>query len=628
MNRTVTRTRTTKETDITVTLNLDGTGKTEIDTGIGFFDHMLNGFARHGLFDLTVHAKGDLEVDSHHTIEDTGIVLGQAILEAIGDKAGIKRYGHFMLPMDETLALCAVDLSGRPYLNYNAEFVSDKMGEMDTEMVREFFYAVSYSAMMNIHLKILDGINDHHKAEALFKAFGKALDMATMEEPRIKEAWTQREASKRRRTDMSYKRLIPCIFIKDGKAVRWIDDPTVVSKDVIELAKYYSDHGADELIVLDLSDSDEEHDETITLMKRINRVIRIPMIAGGNIRRQEDIKKILYTGAKRAMLNFSKPDSVKLIEDAAKRFGKEKLAVSLNDFDALFKHQHLIQDYSSEIVFMHRLDLNSIMNVTDVPCVIITDTEEESELFKILKCPGVRGLSGRYVSRTDIDCVAFKDKCTEEGIKMTSFESMMEFSQFKTNDQGLIPVIVQHYKTQEILMLAYMNEESFYETIKTGKMTYFSRSRQKLWVKGETSGHFQYVKSLTVDCDLDTLLAKVDQIGAACHTGNPTCFFQPLVGIDYDETNPLRIFESVYDTIADRKENPKEGSYTNYLFDKGIDKILKKIGEEATEVVIAAKNPNPEEVKYEIADFLYHAMVLMVEKGLTWEDIVKELADR
>ena len=427
---------------------------------------------------------------------------------------------------------------------------------------------------------------------------------------------------------MSYKRLIPCIFIKDGKAVRWIDDPTVVSKDVIELAKYYSDHGADELIVLDLSDSDEEHDETITLMKRINRVIRIPMIAGGNIRRQEDIKKILYTGAKRAMLNFSKPDSVKLIEDAAKRFGKEKLAVSLNDFDALFKHQHLIQDYSSEIVFMHRLDLNSIMNVTDVPCVIITDTEEESELFKILKCPGVRGLSGRYVSRTDIDCVAFKDKCTEEGIKMTSFESMMEFSQFKTNDQGLIPVIVQHYKTQEILMLAYMNEESFYETIKTGKMTYFSRSRQKLWVKGETSGHFQYVKSLTIDCDLDTLLAKVDQIGAACHTGNPTCFFQPLVGIDYDETNPLRIFESVYDTIADRKENPKEGSYTNYLFDKGIDKILKKVGEEATEIVIAAKNPNPEEIKYEISDFLYHAMVLMVERGVTWEDIVKELADR
>ncbi|MCI5869060.1 MAG: bifunctional phosphoribosyl-AMP cyclohydrolase/phosphoribosyl-ATP diphosphatase HisIE [Dorea sp.] len=427
---------------------------------------------------------------------------------------------------------------------------------------------------------------------------------------------------------MSYKKLIPCIFIADGKAVRWFHDKTVIAEDVIELAKYYSDHGADELIVFDLSDSDEEHEEAINMMKRMNRLIRIPMIAGGNIKRQEDIKKILYAGAKRAMLNFSKPESVKLIEDAAKRFGKEKLAVSLNDFDGLFKHQHLIQEYCSEIVFMHRLDLNSIMNVTDVPCVIVTDTEEKSELFKILKCTGVKGLSGKYVSQQNMDFVTFKDECAAEDIKMTSFESMMEFSQFKTNDQGLIPVVVQHYKTQEVLMLAYMNEESFNQTIKTGKMTYFSRSRQKLWVKGETSGHFQYVKSLTIDCDLDTLLAKVDQIGAACHTGNPTCFFQPLVGTDYDETNPLRIFESVYQTILDRKENPREGSYTNYLFDKGIDKILKKIGEEATEVVIAAKNPNPEEVKYEMADFLYHAMVLMVEKGLTWEDIVKELADR
>ena len=427
---------------------------------------------------------------------------------------------------------------------------------------------------------------------------------------------------------MSYKRLIPCIFIAGGKAVKWFDDDTVMTDDVVGLAKYYSDHGADELLVFDLSDSDEEHDEAIDLMKRMNRMIRIPMVAGGNIRRQEDIKKILYAGAKRAMLNFSKPDSVKLIEDAAKRFGKEKIAVSLNDFDALFKHQHLINDYSSEIIFMHRLDLNSVMNVTEVPCVIVTDTMEEPELFKILKCPGVKGLSGKFVSQTDMDFVEFKEKCGQEEIKMTSFESMMEFSQFKTNDQGLIPVIVQHYKTQEVLMLAYMNEEAFYKTIKTGKMTYYSRSRQQLWTKGETSGHFQYVKSLTIDCDYDTLLAKVDQIGAACHTGNPTCFFQPLVGNDYDETNPLQVFEAVYDTIVDRRENPKEGSYTNYLFDKGIDKILKKVGEEATEVVIAAKNPNPEEVKYEMADFLYHAMVLMVEKGISWEDIIKELADR
>ena len=211
---------------------------------------------------------------------------------------------------------------------------------------------------------------------------------------------------------------------------------------------------------------------------------------------------------------------------------------------------------------------------------------------------------------------------------MASFESLVDFDEFKLNDAGLLPVIVQHYKTSEVLMLAYMNKEAFDATIKTGKMTYYSRSRKALWVKGETSGHFQYVKSLTIDCDKDTLLAKVDQVGVACHTGAPTCFFQPVVEADSEELNPLQVFERVYDTILDRKKNPKEGSYTNYLFDKGIDKILKKVGEEATELVIAAKNPNPEEIKYELSDFLYHAMVLMVERGVTWDDIVKELADR
>lgn len=190
MDRIASRTRKTKETEIELTINLDGSGKNDIHTGIGFFDHMLDGFARHGLFDLKVYVKGDLDVDCHHTIEDTGIVLGETILGALGDKKGIKRYGNFILPMDETLALGAVDLSGRPYLNYSADFTVEKIGGLDTEMIREFFYAVSYSAMMNLHLKILDGGNNHHMAEALFKVFGKALDMAVMEEPRIKEVWS------------------------------------------------------------------------------------------------------------------------------------------------------------------------------------------------------------------------------------------------------------------------------------------------------------------------------------------------------------------------------------------------------------------------------------------------------
>ena len=182
--------RNTKETQIELEINLDGSGASKIDTGIPFFDHMLHGFARHGLFDLQVTVKGDLEVDCHHTVEDTGIVLGQAIADALGDKSGIKRYGSFMLPMDETLALCAIDLSGRPYLKYDADFTTEQIGSLDTEMIREFFYAVSYSAAMNLHLKILDGENNHHLAEALFKAFGKALDVATAEEPRLTGVWS------------------------------------------------------------------------------------------------------------------------------------------------------------------------------------------------------------------------------------------------------------------------------------------------------------------------------------------------------------------------------------------------------------------------------------------------------
>ena len=185
MARTADYVRKTKETDISLHLNLDGTGSSSIHTGIGFFDHMLDGFARHGLFDLKVNVAGDLAVDCHHTIEDTGIVLGNAIKEAVGDKKGIRRYGSCILPMDETLVLCAVDLSGRPYLVFDGEFTTDRVGYMDTEMVKEFFYAISYTAGMNLHIRVLSGGNNHHMIEAMFKAFAKALDHATVIDPRI-----------------------------------------------------------------------------------------------------------------------------------------------------------------------------------------------------------------------------------------------------------------------------------------------------------------------------------------------------------------------------------------------------------------------------------------------------------
>ncbi len=185
MGRTAEIKRTTKETDISIKIALDGEGKSQIDTGIGFFNHMLEGFAKHGFFDLAVSVKGDLDVDGHHTVEDTGIVLGTAIKEAVGDKKGIRRYGYFILPMDDALALCAVDLCGRPYLQFDCQFPSEMTGGFDTALVKEFFYAVSYSAAMNIHIRMLSGENSHHMIEAVFKAFAKALDMAVSYDERI-----------------------------------------------------------------------------------------------------------------------------------------------------------------------------------------------------------------------------------------------------------------------------------------------------------------------------------------------------------------------------------------------------------------------------------------------------------
>lgn len=187
MNRTATILRKTSETDIALTIDIDGSGQSDIQTGIGFFDHMLRSFAKHGFFDLSVQVKGDLEVDCHHTIEDTGIVLGEAIKKAIGDKKGIRRYGSFALPMDETLVLAALDLSGRPYLCFDADFTVDRVGGFDTEMVKEFFYAVSYSCGMNLHIRQLAGKNNHHIIEAVYKSFAKALDEATGYDPRIQD---------------------------------------------------------------------------------------------------------------------------------------------------------------------------------------------------------------------------------------------------------------------------------------------------------------------------------------------------------------------------------------------------------------------------------------------------------
>lgn len=426
---------------------------------------------------------------------------------------------------------------------------------------------------------------------------------------------------------METKNIVATLYLKDGKAVKSTQDFTEI-EDVYQLCQMYNDSGIDKIVILDLSTSDDEHEKNINTIKNLNRNLEIKVCAGGNINRIEDIKKLLYAGCMQVMLNAAKPSSIGLAEEASQRFGKDRILLSVHNVDFIFKHKSDIEETFHELYILDVNILDAIDNLSTIPYVVNTDSCDYNDILALLSRENIRGVTGPFINDQKTNIMQLKSELSANGIKMDNFAPDLTWSDFKPNADGLVPVIVQDYRTDEVLMLAYMNEEAFNTTINLGKMTYYSRSRQQLWIKGETSGHYQYVKSLTADCDYDTILAKVSQVGVACHTGNPTCFFNNIVKKEYIEKNPLKVLEDVYDIIKDRKANPKEGSYTNYLFDKGIDKILKKLGEESTEIVIAAKNPDPEEIKYEISDFLYHCMVLMVEKGVTWEEITQELSQR
>lgn len=433
------------------------------------------------------------------------------------------------------------------------------------------------------------------------------------------------------------KKLIVGFGYKAGKAFSW-NQSKEYKEGLPELARRACDNGADELLIYDYSETDEDHEAVIGAIRETARTVDEPILAGGRVKRLEDVKKYLYAGAGAVFLDVSCQENVDIMKEAADRFGNEKIYAYLPDLTYIASAEEYAQLGVSALVLKTLGQVPSLTELGEIGesgrcCLIFCgghDTIQEmtGELKMHFSCPQVMGAILALDETSMETCMEIKQILKSAGIVTETFESSVEWKDFKLNSDGLVPVIVQDYKTSEVLMMAYMNEEAFEATLTSGRMTYFSRSRQKLWLKGETSGHYQYVKSLKLDCDNDTVLATVKQIGAACHTGSRSCFFQTLAEKEYKETNPLKVFEDVYGVILDRKVNPKEGSYTNYLFDKGIDKILKKLGEEATEIVIAAKNPDPEEIKYEISDFLYHMMVLMADKGITWEEITEELANR
>ncbi|MBR1930634.1 MAG: bifunctional phosphoribosyl-AMP cyclohydrolase/phosphoribosyl-ATP diphosphatase HisIE [Lachnospiraceae bacterium] len=428
---------------------------------------------------------------------------------------------------------------------------------------------------------------------------------------------------------MIIKKFVPCIYLYHEHAVKSLTDTSVVETDPLRLVQLYNENNADELIVFDLSEGDAEHETALDMMKEICAMAEMDVIGAGNVKRMEDIKKILYTGCKKAILDYEKESNIGITQEVSLKFGKDKILISYNDPQVLKENLELVEQYSSGMVLMNPHQIRETMEITKLPFFVQINQIALNKLIEIFGYESVCGVTGNTINDNVKEILALKELCKENNIQVESFQAAYKWSDFKLNSDGMVPVIVQDYRTDEVLMMAYMNEEAYESTLKTGRMTYYSRSRQELWLKGETSGHFQYVKSLTADCDMDTILAKVSQVGAACHTGARSCFFHEITRKEYEESsNPLQVFEEVFDVIKDRKLHPKEGSYTNYLFDKGIDKILKKLGEEATEIVIAAKNPNPNEIKYEISDFLYHMMVLMAEKEITWEEITTELANR
>lgn len=428
---------------------------------------------------------------------------------------------------------------------------------------------------------------------------------------------------------MIVKKFVPCIYLYHEHAVKSLTDTTVVETDPLRLVRLYNENNADELIVFDMSEGDEEHEAALDILKEICSLAEMDVIGAGNIKRMEDVKKLLYAGCRRAVLDYEKEGNITITEEVSLKFGAEKILASYNDPSILSANKELIEKYVSALILMNPHQIRETEEILDLPFYVQINQIALNKLMEIFSYNQVCGVTGNTINDNYREILSLKGLCKENGIQVETFEAAYKWADFKLNSDGMVPVVVQDYRTLEVLMVAYMNEEAYNQTIASGKMTYFSRSRNKLWLKGETSGHFQYVKSLTADCDMDTILAKISQVGVACHTGARSCFFNEITKKDYEEAdNPLQVFQDVMDVIKDRKIHPKEGSYTNYLFDKGIDKILKKLGEEATEIVIAAKNPNTNEVKYEISDFLYHMMVLMAEKDVSWEEITTELANR
>ena len=301
------------------------------------------------------------------------------------------------------------------------------------------------------------------------------------------------------------KLFIPCIFLNHTKAVKHFTDHTVIHEDPIALATYYSDNDADEILVFDFSTTDEEHEEALGMIKQICEKSQAPVIGAGNVKRMEDVKKLLYAGCAKACLNYSKQSNIDITQEVSQKFGKDKIVASFADPSVVAKEQTLLDTYVSELLCVNPAALSSCIASVNMPFIAMLPEVSLDKVLEYLGIYSVCGITGTVVNDNVKEIGSLKHLCLENGIEVNSYENCMPWSTFKLNSDGMLPVVTQDYKTGEVLMVAYMTKEAYEMTLRTGKMTYYSRSRKQLWVKGDTSGHYQYVKELSADCDFDTL---------------------------------------------------------------------------------------------------------------------------
>ena len=472
---------------------------------------------------------------------------------------------------------------------------------------------------------------------------------------------------------MNYKKIIPCLDINKGRVVKGVNfEGLRDAGDPVEIAESYVDAGADEIVFLDISSTVENRQITLDLVKKVAAVVTVPFTVGGGIRTLEDAESVLNAGATTVSIGSAAVQNPHVITEVSNRFGKGSITVAIdakkNETDGTF-HVMIhggqldtgidavhwakeVEALGAGCILLTSMDRDGVCNGYDmeltkavtsavsIPVTASGGAGKLSDFYDVLTEGGATGaLAASLFHFKTLGIQEVKKYLLERGVSVTlSPEKIATHepnSAFSFESDALIPVIAQDATSKEVLMLAYMNQEAYKKTVTTGKAHYYSRSRAKIWLKGEESGHFQLVKEIRYDCDRDTLLLLVEQVGGACHTGHKSCFYRSAEGLqtsehvfDAETVYKKDILDTLQQLVLERRDKPVEGSYTNYLFDKGLDKILKKVGEENAEVIIASKNEGNEELIYEVADLIYHLTVLLVEKKIGWDDIRKELTKR